>query len=77
VILVAVAVFAAVLLYLSWPAASSRPTGQSDAFTVDTAILIAGSVFYPALAFVAIALVVIALMLLAARVVERRRRPTP
>jgi uncharacterized membrane protein len=44
---------------------------------VGTAILIAGYVFYPVLAFVAIALVLIALMLLAARVVEHRRRPSP
>jgi uncharacterized membrane protein len=68
-----VAVFAAILLYLSWPAASS-PTGLSDTFTVGTAILIAGYVFYPVLAFVVLALLVITVMLLAARIVERRGR---
>ena len=74
VILLVVAVFASILFYVSWPASSSPERGQSDAFTVGTAILIVGYVFYPALAFVAIALLVIALMLLAARLVERRRR---
>ncbi len=68
-----VAVFAVILLYVSWPAASS-PMERTDTFTVGTAILILGYVFYPVLAFVAVAFVVIAVMLLAAQIVERRRR---
>ena len=68
-----VAAVAVVLIYLSWPSTSGVPGSPSDTFTVGTAILIVGYLFYPMLALVASALLVIALMLLVARVVERRR----
>jgi hypothetical protein len=74
VIVLVVTVFAAILLYLSWPASSSPLSGRPDAFTVGTAILVVGYVFYPALAFIAIVLLVVTVMLLAGPVVQRRRR---
>jgi hypothetical protein len=63
----------AMLIYLSWPVGSRTSSGLSDEFTVGMAILIAGYVFYPVLAFLAIGLLVIALMLFVAGVMERRQ----
>jgi hypothetical protein len=61
------------LIYLSWPVGSRPSSGLSEEFTVGMAILIAGYVFYPVLAFLAIGLLVIALMLFVAGVMERRQ----
>jgi len=68
-----VAAVSVALIYLSWPVASGVPGVSSDTFTVGTAILILGYLFYPVLALIAGTLLVIALMLLIARVVECRR----
>ena len=76
VIALVVGVFAAILLYLSWPAATGKP-GGADSLTVGNAILILAYLFYPLLAFLAAALLVIAVMLFAATVVERRRARGP
>ena len=66
VILIAVVAFAAILLYLSWPA------GEGS-LTIGNAALILAYLFYPALLFLAASLLLIAVMLLAARVIEQRR----
>ena len=67
-----VVAFAAILLYLSWPAATGRPVGQ-DSLSLGSAALILGYLFYPALLFLVGSLLVIVIMLLAARVIEERR----
>ena len=71
VIVLVVGMFAAILLFLTWPAATGGP-GGAGSLTVGNAILILGYLFYPLLAFLAAALLLIAVMLLAASV---RLRP--
>lgn len=50
---------------------------RPDAFELGTAILVAGYLLFPALAFVAAGMLAAALMLLAAAVIERRRARPP
>ncbi len=68
-VVVAVAV---TVLYAVRPTPTLRP-GQPDAFTLGTAILVAGYLLFPVLALLAAALLLIALMLLAGPAAERRR----
>jgi hypothetical protein len=71
-VLIVVVAFAAILLYLSWPAPTGRPVG-GDSLAAGSAALILAYLFYPALLFLAASLLVIAVMLLAARGIEQRR----
>jgi hypothetical protein len=59
-------------LYAFRPTPTIGP-GQSDTFTVGTAILVAGYLLFPVLALLAAGLLLIALMLLAGAAIERRR----
>lgn len=61
------------LLYIAWPW-SADPDG-GHAFTVGTAILIAGYLTFPILALLAIGLLVVALLLIFGQLIESRRPP--
>lgn len=72
--LVAVVIVMSVgLLYSAWPR-SADPDG-GHAFTVSTAILIAGYLTFPILALLAIGLLLVALLLVVGQVIEGRRPP--
>jgi len=72
VVVIVVVAFAAILLYVSWPAPRGRPV-SGDSLAPGTAALILAYLFYPALLFLVASLLVIGVMLLAARVIEQRR----
>jgi hypothetical protein len=72
IVVFVVVAFAAITLYLSWPAPTDRPVG-GDSLAPGTAALILAYLFYPALLLLAASLLVIAVMLLAARLIEHRR----
>jgi len=60
-------------LYAAGPAASDLGTGQTDKFTVGTAIVVVGYLWFPILVLLGPALLLIALMLFVGAAVERRR----
>jgi uncharacterized membrane protein YgdD (TMEM256/DUF423 family) len=52
---------------------SAAINGQSDRFTVGTAVVVVGYLMFPALAILSLGLLLVALMLLAAYAIERGR----
>jgi hypothetical protein len=61
------------VLYAAGPATSDLGTGQTDKFTIGTAIVVVGYLSFPILVLLGPALLLIAMMLLVGAAIERRR----
>jgi hypothetical protein len=61
------------VLYAAGPGASDLGTGQRDKFTIGTAIVVVGYLWFPILVLLGPALLLIALMLFVGAAIERRR----